>query len=96
MINIADHRKTEPRVVHRDKPLTVFGREYVVRRTSSSGNPAGGWFSVKDSQGEMLFVRAGDLPDAVIVDLIGAWTDGFGVGRKQAAKAAARGTGDIV
>lgn len=44
----------------------------------------------------MLFVRVGDLPDVMLSELIGVWMDGYGVGRKAAARAAARGyTGDI-
>lgn len=96
VINIADHRKSEPGVVHVDRSLKVFGREYLVRRTSWQANKNGGWLSVRDSAGEMIFVRAGDLPDARIVDLIGAWVDGYGVGKKAAARAAVRFTGDIV
>ncbi|MHC2844833.1 hypothetical protein [Bradyrhizobium diazoefficiens] len=97
VIKLSDRRKPEPCVVHVDRTLIVLGREYVVRRTSWQGNKNGGWFSVRDADGEMLFVRAGDLPDARIVDLIGAWMDGYGVGRKAAARAAVRGTGgDIV
>lgn len=95
VINLDDHRKAEPCVLHRDKTLTVFGREYVLTRTCWSGNPAGGWMSVRDASGAMMFVRAGDLPDATVVDLIGAWVDGHGVGRKEAARAAARCTGDL-
>ncbi|WP_256805781.1 hypothetical protein [Bradyrhizobium sp. Bra64] len=80
-----------------DRTLTVFGREYSIRRSFFSSNPKSGWFSVRNAAGEIMFVRSGDLPDAMIVELIGCWIDGYGVGRKEAAKAAARGyTGDIV
>lgn len=96
VINISDHRKPKPAVVHVDRVLTVFGREYTLRRTSWGGNPASGWLSVKNSHGEMLFVRVGDLPDAIVADLIGAWVDGYAVGRKEAARDAVRLTGDIL
>lgn len=96
VINIADHRNTELGVVHVDRTLTVFGREYLVKRTTWQGNKNAGWFSVRNTDGEMLFVRAGDLPDDRIVDLIGAWVDGYGVGKKAAARAAVCFTGDIV
>lgn len=95
VIHLDDHRKPEPCVVHRDSEMTVFGRTFTVRRTAWSGNPAGGWFTVRDDNGEMLFVRAGEMADVMVRELVMAWVDGFGVGRRQAAKAAARGTGDI-
>lgn len=94
IINLEDHRKREPAVVHADRVMTVFGREYAVRRSSMNGRP--GWFSVRDDAGQMMFVRAGDLPDSLIFDLIGAWADGYPVGRKEAARAAVRLKGDIV
>lgn len=95
VINIADHHKPEPCVVHVDRTLVVFGREYTVRRSSWQGNKNGGWFGVRDGARQMLFVRGGDLPDSVIVDMISCWVDGYGVGRKEAARAAVRGAGDI-
>jgi len=95
IINLDSHRKTEPAVVHADRKLTVLGHDYTARRSSMNGRI--GWISVKDARGQMLFVRAGDLPDSVLVDLIGCWMDGYSVGRREAARAAARGTtGDIV
>lgn len=94
VINLEDRRKREPAVVHVDRVLTVFGREYTVRRSSLNGRI--GWISVKDSRGQMLFVRGGDLPDSIVVDLIGAWVDGYNVGRREAGRAAVRGMGDIV
>ncbi|QOZ66389.1 MULTISPECIES: hypothetical protein [Bradyrhizobium] len=97
IINFADRRKTEPCVVDVDRTLVVHGREYTLRRSSWRGNKTGGWVGVRDSEGRMMFVRGGNPPDSLIVELIGAWVDGYGVGRKEAAKAAARGyTGDIV
>ena len=97
IIHLDDHRTTKSRVTHQDRTLTVFGHEYSVRRHAWDGRKTGGWISVRNAGGEMLFVRPGELPDAVIADLIGAWMDGYGVGRKEAAKAPARGyTGDIV
>ncbi|MDA9411876.1 hypothetical protein [Bradyrhizobium sp. CCBAU 45384] len=95
VINISDHRKPEPCVVHVDRTLVVFGREYTVRRSTWGNNKNGGWFGVRDSDGRMLFVRGGDLPDKVIADLIGCWVDGYGVGCTEAARAAVRATGDI-
>lgn len=94
VIKLDDHRKPEPCVVHNDRAVTVWDREYNVRRTAWSGNPAGGWFTVRDAGGQMMFVRAGDLPDPYIRDLIMAWLDGNGVGRRHAL--AAKGyTGEI-
>lgn len=95
VIQLDDRPKSKPMVTHADRTLTVFGREYVVRRSTWGHNKNGGWFGVRDSDGRMLFVRGGDLPDSVISDLIGAWMDGYGVGRKEAARAAVRGKGDI-
>ncbi|TWI70525.1 hypothetical protein QIH77_03240 [Bradyrhizobium diazoefficiens] len=96
VIRLDDHRKApEPAVVHVDRVMTVFGRDYPVRRTSMNGRV--GWFSVRDPRGQMMFVKTGDLQDAQIVDMIGAWVDGYNVGRREAARAAVRGgTGDIV
>ena len=89
IVNLNDLRsKPEPAVVHADRVMTVFGREYTVRRSSMNGRI--GWFSVRDGEGQMMFVRAGDLPDSQIADLIGAWADGYSVGRKEAARAAVR------
>ncbi|MBP1294290.1 MULTISPECIES: hypothetical protein [Bradyrhizobium] len=97
VINLDDRRKTKPAVAHVDRVLTVFGREYGLRRTFWSSNPARGWLTVRDARGEMMFARVGDLPDATVVSLIEAWMDGYSVGRKEAARTAARGgTGDIV
>jgi hypothetical protein len=95
LIKLDDHRKPKPGVVHNERTLTVLDREYTVRRTAWSSNPAGGWFTVRHEAGVMLFVRAGDMPDAVIRDLIMAWMDGYGVGRREAARDAASGTGEI-
>ncbi|MCS3893461.1 hypothetical protein M2171_002594 [Bradyrhizobium japonicum USDA 38] len=95
VIRLSDHRSKPETVAHRDRALKVLDCEYIVRRTSWVGNPAGGWFTVRDSRGEMMFMRAGDLPDSYISDLIMAWLDGRAVGRKQVL--AAKGyTGDIV
>ena len=98
VIRLDDHRKApEPKTVHVDRTLTVFGREYTVTRSTWGNNKNGGWVRVRDGAGQMLCVRGGDVPDAQLVDMIGCWVDGYGVGRKEAATAAARGyTGDIV
>lgn len=95
VINLEDRRKREPMVLHNDRKITVLRSEYVVRRSSWHGNKTGGWISVRDAQDTVIFVRAGDLPDAQIADLVLAWLDGRAVGRRQAL--AAKGyTGDIV
>ena len=96
IIQLDDHRTTKSRVTHQDRTLTVFGHEYVTRRHAWDGRKTGGWISVRNAAGEMLFVRAGDMPDSQLVDMIGCWMDGYSVGRKEAARAAVRGTGDIV
>ncbi|OSJ32552.1 hypothetical protein BSZ19_18550 [Bradyrhizobium japonicum] len=95
VIKLDDHRKPKPTVVHNDRRITVLRSEYVVRRTSWEGNKNGGWFSVRDAHDSMLFVRAGDLPDKQIADLVMAWLDGRAVGRKQVLAAKCY-TGDIV
>ncbi|PDT88779.1 hypothetical protein CO669_18635 [Bradyrhizobium sp. Y36] len=96
-INIADRRRTKSPVTHQDRKLKVSGREYTVRRSAWEGRAIGGWISVRDDKDEPLFVRGGDLPDAMIAELIAAWSDGYNVGRREAARAAARRyTGDIV
>ncbi|WP_340672364.1 hypothetical protein [Bradyrhizobium ottawaense] len=96
VIRLADHRKPpEPCVVHVDRRINVLGSEYVIRRTSWQGNKRGGWISVRDLHGTLLFIRLGDLPDSHIADLVMAWLDGRAVGRRQAM--AAKGyKGDIV
>jgi hypothetical protein len=96
VINIADHRKTEPCVVHNDRRITVLRSEYTVRRSSWQGNKSGGWISVRDAHDQVLFVRGGDLPDAQVCDLVMAWLDGRAVGRRQAMAAKGCNTGDIV
>lgn len=84
VIRLDDHRKGEPMVLHNDRQITVLRSEYTFRRSSWQGNKAGGWISVRDAHDTVLFVRAGDIPDAQITDLVLAWLDGRAVGRKQA------------
>ncbi|MCS3893433.1 hypothetical protein M2171_002566 [Bradyrhizobium japonicum USDA 38] len=95
VINLADRRpKPKPGVVHKDRTVTVWDRQFTVRRTAWSENKLGGWFTVRDASGTMLFMRAGDLPDDQIVNMIMAWIDGNSVGRRHAL--AAKGyVGDI-
>ncbi|MHC2576575.1 hypothetical protein ACVI1J_001713 [Bradyrhizobium diazoefficiens] len=97
VIRLDDHRKApEPKTVHVDRTLTVFGREYTIRRSTWGNNKIGGWVSARDRAGQILFVRGGDVADSVLVEMIGCWMDGYSVGKKEAARAAVRGTGDIV
>jgi hypothetical protein len=72
-------------LVKTERTITVLGSDYVVR--TSRGTTGRGWFSVRDSNGRMLFVRLLGFPDALIPDLVMAWLDGRKVGRSDAAYA---------
>ncbi|EIG62900.1 hypothetical protein [Bradyrhizobium sp. WSM1253] len=72
-------------LVKTEKVITVLGSDYVVRPLR--GTTGRGWFSVRDSNDKMLFVRMIGFPEALIPDLIMTWLDGRSVGRRDAANA---------
>jgi hypothetical protein len=72
-------------LVKSEKVITVLGSDYVVR--TLRGTTGRGWFSVRDSNDRMLFVRMLGFPEALIPDLVMVWLDGRGVGRCDAVSA---------
>ncbi len=72
-------------LVKTEKIITVLGSNYTV--CTLRGTTGRGWFSVRDSNGRMLFVRLLGFPEKLIPDLIMTWLDGRKVGRSDAANA---------
>lgn len=64
----------------RERKIRVLGSDYTVR--TMRGSTGRGWFSVRDQNDRMLFVRMLGFPEQLIGDLVLAWLDGRTVGRQ--------------
>ena len=63
-----------------ERTIKVLGSHYTV--ITLRGSTGRGWFSVRDDQGRIIFVRLLGFPEDLIGDLIVAWLDGRSVGRQ--------------
>jgi hypothetical protein len=88
IIDLESHRSPDDvgcNLIKTEKVITVLGSSYTVR--TLRGTSGRGWFSVRDANNKMLFVRLPGFPEELIPDLVMTWLDGRSVGRRDAASA---------
>jgi len=89
IVDLDSHRRPEDvgyNLVRADRTINVLGSTYTIR--TMRGTTGRGWFSVRDANDQMMFVRMLGFPENLIGDLIMAWVDGRSVGRRDVANTA--------